>query len=348
MNYIKQMKAFREHRKLNPLSANAVALYLILFEENNEQQFPENFRLNHSYIKDEIGLCDREYRRARDELVQGGYILYIKSGKRAYGVYAIIDLCDKSPQIACRELAANPPENRRESGANSPETCREMSAKNQHSDAENTDSEKNSCRESAANSPDSVRELAANPPEDCLSSYLYKNNKHKTINYKQETPPSPPAEIGDEDSPPPELKGQTFDQIPPDEEKSINAICECWRKYIGEPPIPLFRLARSHLRDGAEEALICKAIEISALSADKPMKYLPVVLQNWKKEGIQTLAAYEAAHPEPLPKTSGQAYSQSSSRGNNGLSPPSYDLDEVERLLNQEVIQRAREQGKVV
>lgn len=163
------------------------------------------------------------------------------------------------------------------------------------------------------------------------------------------SPLSSPAGEEDEVSAPTELKDQTFDQTPPDEKKSINAICECWRKYIGEPPVPLFRLARSHLKDGMEESLICKAIEISASSADKPIKYLPVVLQNWSKEGVRTLAAYEAAHPPSLPKFSGQAYGRSpSSGGRDGSYAPSYDLDEVNRLLNQEMLQKVREQGKVV
>ena len=142
--------------------------------------------------------------------------------------------------------------------------------------------------------------------------------------------------------PEPEFTGQVFDGNPPAEGKALEEISACWRKHIGEPTPALYHIARSWMQSGMEAALICRGIEQNAA------RYLHKVLSNWQKEGILTLAAYEAAHPDSLPKFSGQAYGRVPSRGNDGLCQPSYDLDEVNQLLNQEILQKARGQGIVV
>ena len=146
--------------------------------------------------------------------------------------------------------------------------------------------------------------------------------------------------------PEPEFTGQVFDGNPPAEGKALEEISACWRKHIGEPTPALYHIARSWMQSGMEAALICRGIEQSVPAKD-PARYLHKVLSNWQKEGILTMKAFEAAHPDNLPKFSGQA-GRPSSRGNDGSWPPSYDLDEVNRLLNQEILQRAREQGQVV
>ena len=147
--------------------------------------------------------------------------------------------------------------------------------------------------------------------------------------------------------PEPEFKGQVFDGNPPAEGKALEEISACWRKHIGEPTPALYHIARSWMQSGMEAALICRGIEQS-VPAKNAARYLHKVLSNWQKEGILTLAAYEAAHPDSLPKFSGQAYGRAPSRGNDGLCQPSYDLDEVNQLLNQEILQKARGQGIVV
>lgn len=147
--------------------------------------------------------------------------------------------------------------------------------------------------------------------------------------------------------PEPELSGQTFEDKLPAGGKALEEISACWRKHIGEPAPALYHIARSWTQSGMEAALICRGIEQSVPAKD-PARYLHKVLSNWKKEGILTLAACEAAHPASLPKTSGQAYGRPPAGGRDGSYTPSYDLDEVNRLLNQEILQRARKQGEVV
>ena len=147
--------------------------------------------------------------------------------------------------------------------------------------------------------------------------------------------------------PEPEFTGQAFGDNPPAEGKALEEISACWRKHIGEPTPALYHIARSWMQSGMEAALICRGIEQSVPAKDAA-RYLNKVLSNWSKEGIRTLAAYEATHPDSLPKFSGQAYGRVPSRGNDGLCQPSYDLDEVNQLLNQEILQKARGQGIVV
>ena len=147
--------------------------------------------------------------------------------------------------------------------------------------------------------------------------------------------------------PEPEFTGQVFDGNPPAEGKALEEISACWRKHIGEPTPALYHIARSWMQSGMEAALICRGIERSVPAKDTA-SYLHKVLSNWQKEGILTLAAYEAAHPDSLPKFSGQAYGRVPSGGRDGSYAPSYDLDEVNRMLNQEILQKARGQGIVV
>ncbi len=147
--------------------------------------------------------------------------------------------------------------------------------------------------------------------------------------------------------PEPELAGQSFENSPTVKGKALEEISDCWKKHIGEPTPALYHIARSWMQSGMEAALICRGIEQS-VPAKNAARYLHKVLSNWQKEGILTLAAYEAAHPDSLPKFSGQAYGRVPSRGNDGLCQPSYDLDEVNQLLNQEILQKARGQGIVV
>lgn len=92
MDYIKQMKGFRERRKTHPLSANAVAMYLVLIEEAYTQGFPVSFPVSHAQVQQELSLYDRNFRKAREDLVQEGYIAYKPGNRRTYGLYSLVPL----------------------------------------------------------------------------------------------------------------------------------------------------------------------------------------------------------------------------------------------------------------
>lgn len=142
----------------------------------------------------------------------------------------------------------------------------------------------------------------------------------------------------------PEFKGQAFDGNPPAEGQALEDICACWRKHIGEPTPALYHIARSWMQSGMEAALICQGIEQSVPAKD-PERYLHKVLSNWNREGIRTLAAYEAAHPAAQPKASGQYTGKSK---NTLSTPPSYDLNEIDQLLREQELAAARKQGQAV
>ena len=151
-------------------------------------------------------------------------------------------------------------------------------------------------------------------------------NKHN-YKYKQDDLSSSSGE--------PEFTGQVFDRDPPAEEKALGEIFDCWRKNIGEPPVALYRIVQNHIRDGMETALICRGIELS-VSADDAKRYLRKVLDNWKQEGITTLTAYEASRPQTARTSQYAAGGKRPEKGWDGLCVPSYDLDEINRVLLEE------------
>lgn len=92
MDFMQRLNGFFERKKTHPLKANSVAMYLILLEEANEQRFPDSFPVSHGRIQEDISLYDREFRRAREELVQEGYITYRQGDKCSYEIYSLVPL----------------------------------------------------------------------------------------------------------------------------------------------------------------------------------------------------------------------------------------------------------------
>ena len=92
MNYLKQLKGFRIARASNPIGKNAKLLYFILLEEANEAFFPEWLCLSNSTLQGCSDLIKTDIFRARNELVQKGYIEYQKGEKGQSPRYKIISL----------------------------------------------------------------------------------------------------------------------------------------------------------------------------------------------------------------------------------------------------------------
>ena len=90
MNYLKQLKEFRIARVTNPIGKNAKLLYFILLEEANEAFFPEWLCLSNSTLQGCSDLNKTDIFRARNELVQKGYIEYQKGVKGQSPRYKII------------------------------------------------------------------------------------------------------------------------------------------------------------------------------------------------------------------------------------------------------------------
>ena len=92
MNYLKQLKGFRIARARNQIGKNAKLLYFILLEEANEAFFPEWLCLSNSTLQGCSDLNKTDIFRARNELVQKGYIEYQKGVKGQSPRYKIISL----------------------------------------------------------------------------------------------------------------------------------------------------------------------------------------------------------------------------------------------------------------
>ena len=96
MDFIKQLNGFRRKRLINPIGANCISLYLTLFEYSNELRFPERFTAPNSALQVQSGLSLRTMYRARNELMQKGYIVYKSGNGSQCGTYELVDLCKEN------------------------------------------------------------------------------------------------------------------------------------------------------------------------------------------------------------------------------------------------------------
>lgn len=90
MNYPKQMNAFYKLLSSNPLSANAQCLYNYLVYKNNELAWAEEFTISNMIVCGFTSLSRQALDRARNELVQKGYIKYKKGVSNQAGKYSIV------------------------------------------------------------------------------------------------------------------------------------------------------------------------------------------------------------------------------------------------------------------
>ena len=94
MDFIKQLNGFRRKRLINPIGANCISLYLTLFEYSNELWFPERFTVANSTLQEQSGLTSlSSMQRARNKLMQDGYIVYKSGSGSRCGTYELVDLC---------------------------------------------------------------------------------------------------------------------------------------------------------------------------------------------------------------------------------------------------------------
>ncbi|MHB1153416.1 MAG: hypothetical protein ACYCWE_07180 [Eubacteriales bacterium] len=95
MNYLLQLVAFKKHRMLKPLSANAITLYHTLLEYSNEIGFPHSFTAANSTLQGGSSLSRQKVQQARSLLIEGGYITYIIGSGSQCGTYSLPDLTIK-------------------------------------------------------------------------------------------------------------------------------------------------------------------------------------------------------------------------------------------------------------
>lgn len=92
MNYIKQLNEFYKNITTKPLPANAKNLYETLLHINSDSYWREEITVANTYLILLTGLNISALQRARNTLVQAGYIKYKKGIGNNAGNYTIINL----------------------------------------------------------------------------------------------------------------------------------------------------------------------------------------------------------------------------------------------------------------
>ena len=82
MDIEKQLSEFYSTLDYKPLSANAISIYLVLLEIASKTEWRSEFKVTNTILKSKIkGLNISSLQRARNELINNGYILYKKRNK---------------------------------------------------------------------------------------------------------------------------------------------------------------------------------------------------------------------------------------------------------------------------
>ena len=84
MNYIDQLTKFYSTLDYKPLSTNAIAMYQFLLHMAYVLNWPEYFKVSNNILQSKLKLSKTTLstlQRARNELIQNGYIAYKKRNK---------------------------------------------------------------------------------------------------------------------------------------------------------------------------------------------------------------------------------------------------------------------------
>ena len=92
MNYLKQITSFYNSLISVSLSSNAQALYNFLLSVDNSLYWKEKFTSPNSIIMTYLNINSTALLRAREELIENGFIKYKQGNKKDAGIYEIIKL----------------------------------------------------------------------------------------------------------------------------------------------------------------------------------------------------------------------------------------------------------------
>lgn len=103
MNYIKQVNSFYELLLINPLNANSQCLYFSLMHINNKCNWLKDFTVANTTLMTFTGLNLSALQRARNDLIQKGYIKYKKGTGSSAGTYSIIEYEQQNEQQTAQQ-----------------------------------------------------------------------------------------------------------------------------------------------------------------------------------------------------------------------------------------------------
>lgn len=98
MNYLKQVNRFYELQLINSLNANSQSLYFALLNINNKCNWIKNFTVANTTLMTFTGLNISALQRARNNLIQKGYVKYQKGKSNKAGIYEIIEFEQQNEQ----------------------------------------------------------------------------------------------------------------------------------------------------------------------------------------------------------------------------------------------------------
>ena len=108
MKYINQINSFYQLLPSNPINANAQCLYFFLLNYNNKLSWVKEFTVANSIVMGYTELSISALQRARNALVQKGYISYKKGISNNAGRYSIVDFEQQSEQQSEQQTDSTP------------------------------------------------------------------------------------------------------------------------------------------------------------------------------------------------------------------------------------------------
>ena len=102
-DFIRQFNAFAD-LSIGDLDVNAFAVYVRLFAANNKAGRVEWFSMTNERLMAETGINEKPIIRAKNELIQKGFIEYRKGKKGSPSKYKLTVLYDENSLIDCQNL----------------------------------------------------------------------------------------------------------------------------------------------------------------------------------------------------------------------------------------------------
>ncbi|WP_176555731.1 DnaD domain protein [Virgibacillus ndiopensis] len=106
MNYIKEMNAFYNRIIFSPLSGSAIALWHTLMHFNNLSGWQKSFTIANKTIESISGVTGSSLTRARNELVEKGFILMEKRNGSLSPIYQMISQVQRFDQNGVATVGA--------------------------------------------------------------------------------------------------------------------------------------------------------------------------------------------------------------------------------------------------
>ncbi len=160
MTLIRQFIGFNLKRKLVPLSAGAIALYTVLLEYFNRLRFPPSLVLSGGVLAGECHLSANSMRRARQELIDCGYLIMRPRRQTDLPEYVLVPL---EPDTF-----------------NKPEKKKSTGSKNHAPEASAC---ADPCSDSAQAAPAPCADCCADPCADCCSNseHIYRTEQNTSV-----------------------------------------------------------------------------------------------------------------------------------------------------------------------